>query len=378
MNNFYLRLVRKIYSVLESVKFKRTPLSANKGTLLLLRLDSIGDYVLFRNFIQVLKASEKYKGYKITLCGNLWWKELAENLDKDYVDEYIWIDYHKMQDFKYRFRKYNEIYSGKYEVLIHPTFSRDAVSDNVVVHSGAKEKIGYDGDMINLTPLQKNENNLAYTRLIPSLSEFKFEFYRNKDFFEQLLSEKIAVLKPQINYTSTVENKIIICPGAKDAFRRWSTENFRHLCALLKRDYLNEEFVICGSKEDGILAKEIAQNSNISFSDLTGKLSLIELVRVMAEAKLVITNDSGPFHVAVALGKKVICISNGNNYGRFTPYPKEMNTNSSVIYPDQILAESEEERLKKFCKEVKDVNINEIKVEHVFSEIKKHMSKCDE
>ncbi|MDW8465862.1 MAG: hypothetical protein RML35_06685 [Chloroherpetonaceae bacterium] len=60
-------------------------------TLLILRLDEIGDYVLFRNFLKEIRESERFKDYKITLCGNAAWKDLAEAFDKESVDEFIWI-----------------------------------------------------------------------------------------------------------------------------------------------------------------------------------------------------------------------------------------------------------------------------------------------
>jgi ADP-heptose:LPS heptosyltransferase len=372
ITNFYVKLVKKMYSLLEGLIFKKSSFFIKKNTLLILRLDSIGDYILFRNFIEVIKISEKYKNYKITLCGNFWWKDLAENLDINYIDKFIWVDYTKMNDFKYRFEIYKKIHSQNFEVLIHPSFSRDAISDGIVTHSGAKQKIGYNGDFVNLNKLQKDTNDKSYTHLIPSLSKYKFEFYRNLDFFEQLLSQKIPILKPEIKHTPSIENKIIICPGAKDAFRRWDPKKFAQLCDGLKAKFPLDEFTICGSEQDSILATEIIHNSNISFTDLTGKLNLIELIQIIAQAKLVITNDSGPFHIAVALGKKVICISNGNNYGRFSPYPKQMNTNSKTIYPFQLLAFTEADRLEKFCKEVKNIDINEIDPKQVFIEIKKY------
>ena len=43
----------------------------------------------------MLKKSRKYKGYKITLLGNNSWKDLSEELDIEYVDEFIWLDRNK-------------------------------------------------------------------------------------------------------------------------------------------------------------------------------------------------------------------------------------------------------------------------------------------
>ena len=371
MNYFYERIVKKIYSVLLMLLNKRRSFFVKKNTLLIVKLDSIGDYVLFRNFIRVIKESDHYRNYKITLCGNIWWKELAEGLDKEFINDFIWVDYRRMTDSGYSYKQYREIHSRGFETLIHPTYSRDIISDNVVIYSGAKYKIGYDGDTINLSEVQKRENNLAYTSLMVSRSKHRFEFNRNKDFFEQLFSLQIPTLKPQIDYKTNKEEIIIICPGAKDAFRRWSAENFVRLCDLLQSKCPKADFVICGSEADSLIAKEIISKSQFHFSDLTGKLNLNELVAMLAKCKIAIVNDSGPFHIAVALGSKVVCISNGNNYGRFTPYPSEMNTESKVLYPIQITEMSEEERLENFGKVVEHVDINEIKAEQVFSEIEK-------
>ena len=63
-----------------------------KNTLLITRLDSIGDYVLFRNYLAFLKQSKKYKDYSITLCGNIIWKDIAESFDSDVVNDFIWIN----------------------------------------------------------------------------------------------------------------------------------------------------------------------------------------------------------------------------------------------------------------------------------------------
>lgn len=57
--------------------------------LLLIRLDAIGDYVFFRNFIELLKKSKKYN---ITLIGNSVWKNLAVGLDGEFIDSFIWFD----------------------------------------------------------------------------------------------------------------------------------------------------------------------------------------------------------------------------------------------------------------------------------------------
>jgi ADP-heptose:LPS heptosyltransferase len=362
-------LKRRIQIAIEAVLFKPKSLFVRKNTLLLLRMDSIGDYILFRNFIPVLRESERFKHFEITLCGNSWWKDLAEELDGKYVNKFVWIDYHRMKEFGYRFRMYRKLRRMHHEVLLHPTFSRDYTGDHLVVHSGIRKTIGHDGDFTNLSPEQKIYFNAAYSELVPAKKNCEFEFYRNRDFFEGLFCSELANVKLQIDYPSGRENKIIICPGAKDSFRRWSTVNFADLCDRLGESFPGFEFVICGAAEDTVFAAEIMTDAKTRFTDLTGKLDLVQLVAEFATAKLVITNDSGPFHIAAALTKKVVCISNGNNYGRFSPYPGELAPNVTVLYPEALLQLSERERLEKYCRNGCTLNINSITVSKVIEAI---------
>ena len=376
IKRFYDSIRRRYYSFVEQHLYTKPASEIKKETLLILRLDSIGDYVLFRNFIAVLKKSEKYKKYSITFCGNSWIKDLAENLDASDVDSFIWVDYSKLTDFTYRHSVYKEIHEKGFEVVLHPSFSRDTISDGIVTHSGAPIKIGYNGDCSNLTDVQKKKNDAVYTQLVTSYEKYQFEFYRNENFFEQILNEKINLKRPEIKYPVRIENKIIICPGAKDDFRRWSASSFHQLCLQLQTQFPGHTFSICGSVQDQTIAQEIKKFNQIDYADLTGKLTLMGLIETLSQAKLIITNDSGPFHISVALGKKVVCLSNGNNYGRFSPYPKEMETDSCVLYPSHVLELNEEDRLEKFCREVKNSDINVIKPAMVFDQIQK-MFNCE-
>src|ERR1700761_7079681 len=57
--------------------------------LLIIKTDAIGDYILFRNFLEVVRSSEAYKDYKIHLLGNVLWSDLALKYDSRFTDEFI-------------------------------------------------------------------------------------------------------------------------------------------------------------------------------------------------------------------------------------------------------------------------------------------------
>ncbi|CCF81707.1 hypothetical protein HBZS_121580 [Helicobacter bizzozeronii CCUG 35545] len=67
-------------------------------TLLLMKLDTIGDYVLFRNFLQPLR--EFYAGYEITLLCNKDFLEVIDAYDRPYIDHLILLDTSKWGSWK--------------------------------------------------------------------------------------------------------------------------------------------------------------------------------------------------------------------------------------------------------------------------------------
>ena len=180
-----------IYRILDI--FIWTSKEIKPKSILLIRLDGIGDYVLFRNFIEVLKKNNKYKDYSITLLGNIAWKNLSKELDGEYIDNFIWLETSTFNSYLfYRYRKLEELVPSAYEISLSPIYSREPfIADNIVKLIAAKEKIGSIGNLSNIKKWQKKITDKYYTKLIYAKEELMFEFYRNKEFFEYLLENAI-------------------------------------------------------------------------------------------------------------------------------------------------------------------------------------------
>lgn len=314
------------------------------NTLLLVRLDAIGDYVLFRNFIEILKKSNKYKKYKITLCGNIAWKDLAENYDKSFFDNFIWIDRRKfIRNPIYRFKRLRYISQYGFKVAIQPMYSREFYyGDTIIKASGAKERIGSEGDLSNITNQQKVISNKYYTVLVPVKKENIFEFYRNKEFFKYILEEKIKLNRPNFKInkeefkTPIYKPYIVIFPGAGSKDRRWQSYKFAEVADYVYKRY-KYNIIIAGSKTDKILAEDIKNKSeNLNIVDLTGRITLTQLVQIIKDTNILISNETCAVHIAAAVGAKAVCISKGFHFGRFDPYPKEIFNKIIYVYPDVI------------------------------------------
>ena len=59
--------------------------------ILLVKLDAIGDYLLFRETLRFLRNSPAYREAHITFLGNPVWRDLALAYDADCADEWLWL-----------------------------------------------------------------------------------------------------------------------------------------------------------------------------------------------------------------------------------------------------------------------------------------------
>lgn len=357
----------------------------NSNTLLLIRLDSIGDYLLLRNFFYFIRNSDKYKNYEITLIGNKIWKELSETFDGEIINNFIWLDRKKFNNnVLYKYRLLKRIYNYGFESVIECTYSREILfGDSIVKLSRAINKIAHVGSPDSYVKWKRNLfTNRIYTKLIPSEEKIIFEFERNKEFFSKVLEQKIEIKKPQLNTNKlksvfeSDNNYIVIFPGANHKKRRWSVKKFVNVVNDILEKY-KFDIVIAGSSEDSILADQILLQSDIKrVKNFTGKTSLPELAKLISDAILLISNDTSAIHFAASVDTPFVCISNGNHLGRFHPYPKEMGVKGIFIYPDEIMKFfSDEEYLKLKYGFDSELDIDQIIEKEVISAVEKSLTK---
>jgi lipopolysaccharide heptosyltransferase II len=114
----------------------------------------------------------------------------------------------------------------------------------------------------------------------------------------------------------------VLLPGTNWPTKRWPAERFAELVGPLRRD-LGLVSVIAGGADAVPIAQEIrrlAADGDAGPLDLTGKTSLRQLVALLERATLVIANDSGPMHIAAALGRPLVTIFGPTNPIRTGPY----------------------------------------------------------
>jgi lipopolysaccharide heptosyltransferase I len=109
----------------------------------------------------------------------------------------------------------------------------------------------------------------------------------------------------------------VIVPGARWKTKKWPAEKFGKLASRLPL-----KTIIVGGKTDKDIADEIVSLSNGRATSLAGKTDFMELIEVIRHARFIVSNDSGPMHIAAALGVPVFAIFGPTDAGKTGPYGK--------------------------------------------------------
>ncbi|MDX2190913.1 MAG: glycosyltransferase family 9 protein [Bacteroidota bacterium] len=369
-------------STAEVLAYFLAPLKKTQSTekqLLIVRLDAIGDYILFRNFLVYIKQSEKYKSHKITIVGNNAWKNIAEAFDNQVVDNWIWVQVPKVYfDFDYRFKILQFIYAHTFDTAVMPMHTRLFMIDKIFKYLKCK-KIAHISALdtnYNLTKL--NLANEWFDQIVDTGKETIFEFERNKLFFEKWLEIKIPINKPELN-TNEIDSNIVLSkfniintkyivvfPGGSSMEKRWKPKFFSNVINYIS-DIYEYKILLIGAPNEIEISKEILSIcKSESIIDLVGKTTLVDLVYLIKNANLLIANESSGVHVAVATETPAVCISYSSFYGRFTPYPPSIPHKIKYVFHPKI--ESKDDSFTNY-NHLSINDINPTTINHLLSEM---------
>jgi len=112
---------------------------------------------------------------------------------------------------------------------------------------------------------------------------------------------------------------VALLPGARWRTKCWPAERFGPVAdALVERT--GARVVVAGGENDRDAAQAIGDNARGDVLDLVGRTDLVELAVLLSRAALVVCVDSGPMHLAAALGRPVVAIFGPTNPVRTGPY----------------------------------------------------------
>jgi ADP-heptose:LPS heptosyltransferase len=309
--------------------------SAHPSVLVIRGDGGIGDFVLFLPSLRELRRH--YAGSKFTLLVGSESAAIASSFTD--VDEVIPFEVRRYRlDLAYRIRLIQQLRRRQFDVALNPIYSREPLTDELLYCSGARERIACEGDLCNIGRRTKSENNSYCTRVYPSTSGRLPESERNREFVEHLVGAAgwkgdfqpgLQLLQSHIDGARGLLRRqgldlhtdliVGIFPGASNAIRIWPVEHFARLADFFADKY-GARVLIGGSPSEMALGERIIQLCKTSPSNLVGKTTLPELAAVMRLCSLFVGSESGPLHLAAAVGTPTLCIMGGGHFGRFYPY----------------------------------------------------------
>ena len=221
-----------------------------------------------------------------------------------------------------KWRLIQKLKSKKFDAvfLLHRSFTKALIT----YLAGIKERIGYP---------TKNRGGIL-TRTVEEASEelHKVEYFLNiarsvgieaKDpsyeFFVQDADRKFVGNMLQKEGVSDKDPLIVLCPAGNWGPKRWPREKFARLGDELAGKF-GARIVLSAARKDAGLVKDISSVMSIVPVNAAGKTDLKQLGALLERAALVVANDTGPMHMAVAVGAKTIALFGPTSPGLTGPY----------------------------------------------------------
>ena len=119
--------------------------------------------------------------------------------------------------------------------------------------------------------------------------------------------------------------------GARWLTKRWPPEHFAALTCRALQQFAGTAILV-GAPDERDLAQKAADLIDRPVVNLTGSTTLPQLAAVLSEADVMLANDTGPLHLAVALGRPVVAPYTCTVVGRTGPYGQEHNALETKVW----------------------------------------------
>ncbi len=232
--------------------------------------------------------------------------------------------------------------------------------------SGCKKRIG-------ITPTQEI-TSVFYTKKIRQTSPHLVDFFldmvcsagtqRGKaDFGLKPTPQAVDEIRKILSeYKINSNNYAVLVPAATVEAKKWPVENFASLADKVRKKY-HCGIAAVGTESEHRTAEKLQELTDMSITNLAGKTNIRQLIALLAGAKIIVSGDTGPAHIAAALGVPVVIIFGFTNPSRVGPYGR-LNS-AAAVEPDKRGQNVESDNPAH--------NIKNVSVENVFEIISKQL-----
>ena len=316
---------------------KYTPIFRKRRGVLVVRMDGIGDMVLFRTSLDHYGEVFGVKKSEITVLGCDSWGSITSEVFEGY--KVLTIDEHSFARWPlYRFWVSLKVRAVNPAISVCDSYLRRALmADSLMWISGAPR-------MVSSLPFISEGTRAEYQYYLSQIDEIiptgdypTHEALRHSNFLSTIAGRQIKAEAPKISWRQTLPPSdvvphgvpyVVLNPGSNEFGRRWPLVQYQRLAKKLVLKGLLVIFVGGISERPGAI-----QEREGKIIDLIGKTSLEQLLDLMNHAQLVVSNDTGPAHLSIAISTPTLVIVGGGHFGCFVPYPEEIRPiNARFVY----------------------------------------------
>ena len=312
------------------------PVFKKRRGVLVVRMDGIGDMVLFRCVLDHYAEVFGVEKSDITVLGCESWGNLAEEVFQGYrvyaIDEHAYA----RQPF-YRFKVSLWVRGLAPAIAVCDSYMRRALmADSLVWVSSAPRTVASLPYISERTRSEFSYYLSQVDEIIDTGPYPTHEVIRHFRFISAVAGHPIKPEAPRIRWRDQAPSivpgdpggpYVVLNPGSNEPGRRWPLAGYASVARrLVERGYrvifVGRPDERAGGQVDGQAIREIAASEGVM--DLTGQTDLPQLLDLMNHAAMVISNDTGPAHLSIALGRPTVVIVGGGHFGSFVPYPEEV------------------------------------------------------
>ncbi len=307
----------------------------SSSRILVTRADRIGDLVLSTPIFKALR--EKFPESWIAGLSFCETREILEG--NPCLNEVILYDKKGSEKgFLGNLRFARKLAAKKFDLVIHLHATNRM--HWVTWLAGIPVRIGYDRKcawaLTEAHPDLKSEGKKHEAEYnFDLLKNLRIEIPENIELFFPLKDKAHQSLNELLNHLEIPQHRpwVIFNPSASCPSKIWPAERFGYLADEIakKQEVI---FIAIGSREDRKFVQKAKRAAASPIFDLSGRLSLGMLGVLLSRASLLISNDSGPVHIANAVGTPAISIFGRNQPGLSPARWGPLGKDSRVVWKD--------------------------------------------
>ena len=311
------------------------PAPRQRRGVLVVRMDGIGDMVMVRAALEHYPEAFGTARSDITILGCHSWKSLADVVFPGFT--VVTIDEHAFEKkWLYRLRIALWVRRQGFKVAVCDMFMRKTLTaDSLVWASRADERIVCLPFVTDRTRAEYAWYLAKATRVIDTGPYPTHEGLRHFTFLQALTGTRKPPEVPAIPWRDQPPALpeggpyVVMNFGSNEPGRRWPFAYFLDLA----RRCLDAGFrvVFVGAGQEAFAKPQLAAMDHPGIVDTIGGLKLPQLVDVLKHAACVVSNDTGPGHLALGTGAPTILLAGGGHFGCFVPYPEAIRPSKAVF-----------------------------------------------